>query len=183
MDIGTLMQLDSTPLSDIAFTTNIGIAPEDIIKYAHLANYASIEELLPNHKDFKVIFLEWEKHKTGHWVCIMNVRGKYEYFNSYGFSYDNDLNVLSRCMKIILGEDVRQISRLLGKNKCASSKFKMQSKTSESCGRYVISRIQCLQMDYTNDEYHDFLKDTCKKYELSYDLAVCYLVPIPRIKK
>ena len=177
-----LIRLDNTPISNEAFIQNIGIEPDDIIKYAELSKYNTIEELLPNNGDFKIVFLEWEKNKTGHWVALMKLKDKYEYFNSFGVAYDNDLNVLSRCMRRILGENVREISRLLGKNKCKSSKYRMQNKQSQSCGRYVISRIQCLKIGFNNDEYHDYLDELRQKYNIDYDLVVCLLVPIPRIK-
>lgn len=179
MDYNRLEQLDTIPLSSDDFKSTIGVDANDVLKYSQLSQFKTIEELLPNNKDFKIIFLDWGS-KIGHWTCIYKLKDKYEYYNSFGNKYDNDLNVLTKCKKMILGENVKEFTRLLGKNKCSHSAYRTQGKESNSCGRYVISRISFLQMGYNNDEYHDYLDSLREKYDIDYDLVVCLLVPIPR---
>ena len=179
MNLETLEKLDKIPLSDAVFEHSIGVPAKDIIMYKDLSQYNSIDDLLPNDKSYKIIFLNWGQ-KVGHWVLIMKLNGKFEYFNSYGIKYDNDLNCISRSIKMILGEDVRQITRLLGKNKCSHSSYKLQGKDSDSCGRYVISRVQFMLQGYNNQEYKNYLDEMRDKYDINYDLATCMLVPLPR---
>jgi hypothetical protein len=179
MNLEQLEKLDKIPLSDAVFEHSIGVPASEIVMYKDLGKYSSIDELLPKDKSYKIIFLNYGV-RVGHWVLIMKLNGKFEYFNSYGIKYDNDLNCLSRSIKMILGEDVRQITRLLGKNKCSHNQFRLQSKESDSCGRYVISRVQMMQMGFNNQEYKKYLDDIKDKYDISYDLVSCLLVPIPR---
>lgn len=181
MNYDRLCELDTIPLSNDAFVNSLGIDEEDILKYSELSKYKTIDELLPNNGDFKIVFLDWGS-AVGHWVICYKQNNKYCYSNSFGNAPDKDLNVLTRCMKRILGENVAQFERLLGKNKIYHSKYRLQGKNSNSCGRYVISRIQCLKLNMDNKEYHEYLDGLRNKYDLSYDLVVCLLVPIPREK-
>lgn len=180
MDIEELIERDKKPLSDQAFESSLGIAKEDIIMYKNLANYATIEELLPNEGDWKIIFIQWAVNSVGHWVVCYKYKNKYCYFNSYGKAPDLDLNVISRSIKRILGEETAQFKRLLHGQKMSHSPFKLQGEKSESCGRYCVSRIQLLQQGYSCDEYKKYLDEICKNNGISYDLAVSALVPIPR---
>jgi hypothetical protein len=182
MNLNQLEKLDTIPLSNEVFTNSLGIADDDILKYRELSKFNTIDDLLPNNGDFKIIFLDWGS-AIGHWVCLLKINNKFEYFNSFGCRYDLDLNVLTRCMKRILGEDTAQITRLLGKNKCSFSKYRYQGKKSNSCGRYIISRIQCLQIGINNEEYHEYMINLRDKYEIPFDLISCLLVPLPRLKE
>jgi len=179
MNLEQLEKLDKIPLSDKVFESAIGVPASKIIMYKDLSQYNSIDQLLPTEKSYKIIFLNWGE-KVGHWVLIMKLNDKFEYFNSYGVKYDNDLNCLSRSIKTILGEDVRQITRLLGGKKCSHSAYRLQGKNSDSCGRYVISRVQMMLQGYTNEQYKKYLDEIRDKYDINYDLSVCMLVPIPR---
>ena len=175
MDIDELIRISNIPLTNEDLEHTIGVKPEDILLYKNLGNYKDIDELLPNNGDFKMILLEWEKNK-GHWVIIYKLNNKYYYFNSYGNKYDNDLNVLSMCVKKILGEDTKQITRLLNGKSCDWSKKRFQKGDAQTCGRHCVMRISMLKMGYTQTEYDKYLEDLKEKYELPYDLIVCMFI-------
>ena len=175
MDIGELIRISNIPLTNDDLENTIGVKGEDIILYKDLANYKTIDDLLPNDTDFKIILLEWEKNK-GHWVIIYKQNGKIFYFNSYGNKYDNDLNVLTSCMKRILGEDVKQITRLLGGRNCDHSKKRFQKGDAQTCGRWCVLRVSMLKMGYTQAQFEKYMEDLKEKYDLPFDLIVCLFV-------
>jgi hypothetical protein len=172
MDIDELVRISNIPLTDQDLEKTIGVKKEDIILYKDLANYHDIDELLPNDTDFKIILLEWERNK-GHWVIIYKLKDKIFYFNSYGNKYDNDLNILTSCMKRILGEDTKQITRLLGSKKCEYSKKRFQKGNAQTCGRWCIMRVSMLKMGYTQAQFEKYMEDLKELYQIPYDLIVC----------
>jgi len=174
------MDLLKVPLSDQDIANALGIFTEDILKYSKLANYKSIQELLPDNTDFKVIFLEWAPNSTGHWVLCYKCDKKYCYFNPYGNAPDKDLNVISRCMKQILGEDTQQFKRLMGGKEMLHSTKRYQKGNVDTCGRWVIFRVHMLKLGYSQPEFDQYMEEVkSKRYpDKSFDEIVCSYVPI-----
>jgi hypothetical protein len=175
-----LIARDKIPISDKMFESSLGISKDDIIMYKDLDKYQTIEELLPNEGDWKIIFIQWARQGLGHWVCCYKYKNKYCYFNSYGFPPDVDLDVIPRAIKYILGQETKEFKRLLHGQKMSHSPYKLQGKESNSCGRYCVSRIQLLQQGYSCEEYKKYLDEICKNNNINYDIATCLLVPLPR---
>jgi len=175
MDIDELTRISNIPLTSDDLEKTIGVKAEDIILYKDLANYATIDDLLPNNTDFKIILLEWEAGK-GHWVIIYKQNNKYFYFNSYGNKYDNDLNVLSKCIKMILGQEVKQIARLLNGKECDWSRTRFQKGDAQTCGRWCVMRISMLKMGYTQQQFTKYMENLKEQYDLPYDLIVCMYI-------
>lgn len=171
-ELQKLKHLTTIPLSNTDLEHTIGVKPEDIILYKNLAEYTTINDLLPNNTDFKIILLEWQKNR-GHWVLLYKLNDKFFYFNSYGNKYDNDLNVLSRCMKRILGEDTAQITRLLGGKTCEWSKKRFQKGSTQTCGRWCVMRVSMLKMGYTQDEFIKHMDTLQYNLKMPFDLIVC----------
>jgi hypothetical protein len=168
-----------TPLSDEQIAQTLGILTSDILKYRQLSNYKNIAELLPNNGDYKIILLEWERN-SGHWVVCYKINNKYCYFNSYGNAPDKDLNVLTRCIKRILGQDVAEFDRLLGGKKMEYSTKRYQKGDVDTCGRHVIMRINMLHAQFNQPEYEQYMEEVKEKRypDLSFDEIVCIYVPI-----
>ena len=82
-------QIIKKPLSDANLKSILGTETR-IITYPELANYRTIEELLPRADDFVIILL-LESPQSGHWCCLIKVPSQFEYFDSYGFPVDYDL--------------------------------------------------------------------------------------------
>ena len=55
---------------------------KNIIKYSELANYSSIQQLLPRNKSWKIILIENE-HNSGHWTLLLRYNNTIEWFNSH----------------------------------------------------------------------------------------------------
>ena len=53
------------------------------IEYKDLKNYTSIDELLPNDKDFAVLLYESQPN-SGHWTALLKYDNDIELFDSYG---------------------------------------------------------------------------------------------------
>jgi hypothetical protein len=167
----------NTPLSNKDFETFLGINPDDIICYSDLKKYNNITDLLPANKTFKIILLEWDKNK-GHFVGIMRDNDKYEYFNSFGYKYDKDLFFIDRMVRRMLGQDTAELTRL-GGNNMIWNKTKLQSKNPniQTCGRWVIFRINLMRLGYTLPEFIEYVKEAKKNKGLkNYDEVVCTYV-------
>jgi hypothetical protein len=64
-----LTEIIEDPLDDAEIKYYLGQKAK-ILKYSELAKYKSIDELLPNEKDFAVLLYE-ESPNVGHWVCLL----------------------------------------------------------------------------------------------------------------
>jgi len=148
-----------------------------VIRYSELSQYTTIEDLLPDNNDFRILLLEEERNK-GHYVALMKQHNKYYYFNSYGQKYDTDLYLINRVMRRILGEDKHEIGRLLHDDSCEWNKVKYQGNSSSTCGRWCILAVTMIcHMGNTMDELQKYIKKT-KTRDESYDEMVVRLVPI-----
>ena len=81
------------PLSDEELKVILG-KDLKIVMYPDLADYSSIEELLPNPNDYCIILIVESETKfniSGHWVALLKYDGIYEYFDPYGNGVDVDL--------------------------------------------------------------------------------------------
>jgi len=146
------------PLSDNLVKQALG--PDTrILKYSELKGYESIGELLPNINDFIILLLE-DQPNSGHWTTLCKLHEGYYYMNSYGQKYDTDINIIPLCIRKILGEDKREITRLLDGHPCGFSKIKLQGATSQCCGRWcVLFLTMTTKMGYSPAEFFEFVKD------------------------
>jgi len=162
-DNASIIKRINIPLTDGQLESYIGVKPEDIIKYADLKNYNSITDLLPDKSDFRIILIE-QKFNSGHWVCILRNGNNIEYFNSYGAKYDTDWKFISRMIRICLGEETNEMTRLMNQAekdgfKTSFNKFRFQKLANniQTCGRHCIFRIECFKMGYDNDQYKELV--------------------------
>jgi hypothetical protein len=163
------------PLSDTKVKQALGDATR-VLKYSELKNYETINDLLPKINDFIIILLE-EDVNRGHWTALMKPSSSYYYFNSYGTKYDTDISVIPLCIRRILHEDRREITRLLDGHPCDWNKTKLQGEKSQTCGRWCVLAITmiCFMM-YSPAEFIEFVKDKAKKLNKSCDELVVSLV-------
>ena len=118
-----------------------------------------MNSLLPNDNDYKIILLE-EKKNNGHWVVVIRQKGKFYYFNSYGSKYDNDLFIIPRLTRCILGESRMEFKRLLDGGSMDWNKQKFQGKTSSTCGRWCcLFVIYTTKLGFTPKQTIDFMKE------------------------
>jgi len=150
-----------------------------IFEYKDLNNYNSIDEILPNEKDFCIILIE-TKQRSGHWTALMKYSGLLEWFDSYGLDVDEELNFISNIMRRTLGETKKQLSKLIDSSpyECIYNHVQLQTHKSfdDTCGRWVCSRILHFKKGLTLKQYIDYLNYVIEqnnlKNILKYDLVV-----------
>jgi hypothetical protein len=131
-----------------------------VMRYSELADYDSIEQLLPAAKSH-VFLLYQHRPNDGHFVCIMRYGNTIEFFCSYGSKIDAPLKWTALKDRIALGEGKPWLSMLLRK---AGKRFNaihnpvaFQSKRQgvATCGAYCVMRIN--QLVNHNQELHEFI--------------------------
>jgi hypothetical protein len=167
-DIATIQARIKKPMTDGDLEKYTGVKKEDIIKYADLKNYPKITDLLPDEKDFRIILIE-DKYNSGHWVCVMRNGNNIEYFNSYGAKYDYEWKFINRMMRVCLGEDTNEMTRLMEQAEKDGFKidynkhrFQKLANSVQTCGRWVIFRIECFKMGFDNGQFKELI-DKLKK--------------------
>ena len=165
-----------TPLSDTDLS-RYGFDKNKILKYSQLKEYRTIDEILPKDSDYVILLLENEPN-SGHWCCICKHRGAYTYFNSFGLPFDSDLSLVPRMILKILGEDRKEIKRLLNGKQMHCNQFVYQGVKSNTCGRWVVCWLNsCLNHNMSLDAFKIFIKSMKSKYKCkTYDDVVLKLV-------
>lgn len=174
----------SQPLTDDDLKHFLGEnVMSNIIKFSDLAKYKSINELLPNEKDYKIILIE-NSHNVGHWVVIMRYNKTVEYFNSYGTNPLNDLEYVGKNNNMVLNQSKQYIKKLLDDavikkysviyNKKRFQKLKSSINT---CGRHVVSRIIGMKkLNLDLEGYIKLLDKYKRKYKINYDQAITLII-------
>ena len=121
-----------------------------ILKYSELANYRTIEELLPEPVDYRIILIE-QNVDTGHWCCILRYNKVIEWFDPYGIKPDGELSFISKMKNRLLGQDVKYLTNLFSEATrrgwtCIYNKKRLQQLKQgvNTCGRWVLLRITML---------------------------------------
>ena len=133
-------QIIRKPLSDANLKTILGDCK--IITYPQLANYRTIEELLPKAYDFVIILL-LETPQSGHWTSLIRYGSQVEYFDSYGNPPDVDLSKwLSPSQRTKLKENTYYLSNLLqGRNYIYNKvKYQQMKEGINTCEDHVTHR-------------------------------------------
>ena len=173
----------SKPLTDVDIESHTGVSADKIVKYSELKDYKKIEDLLPSDKSFKIILIE-DKYNSGHWVVVMRYGKTIEYFNSYGAKWDTDWKFINRMMRVILGQNSYEMTRLMEQAKDDGwnttwnhHKYQKVSSKVQTCGRWVILRIEMMKMGYNDQEFYDFIKKRKTELNRDGDFVVAKYVP------
>lgn len=143
-----LEKIIETPLDDSQIRHYLPDAK--IMKYEELAKYNTIDDLLPNDKDYCIILVE-DSPNNGHWICVLKYDGCIEYFDSYGNVPDKNLTWISCEMRKELGQTKPLLSDLF--NKCNYEviynpvNYQGEGYDIKTCGRYCVFRVLC-QKEY-----------------------------------
>ena len=147
-----------------------------IKKYSDLSNFDNIDDVF-NDNSFVIVLIE-SKPSAGHWCCMLRYDNTIELYDSYSGTLDNELNYISKQMKIELGENEHILTELLKKSghKIVVNKYKFQSEKNnvDTCGKWVLLRILifvCANMQLK--EFVNFVKTNAKKLNLRNDEFVC----------
>jgi hypothetical protein len=159
-------------------------AQDNILKYSELDDYTDLEELLPYHKSYKILLIEYEKQK-GHWISILRYGKTIEIFNSFGSKPSWDDFVDSKEYNKYLGQYALFLNKLIKKEKDEKKfvliynqiQFQKKSHKINTCGRWVVNRILCmLYFDMNLDDYIKFMKKSKKDTGFSYDELVATII-------
>ena len=177
--------MDSSKLSMMITSEDIDryldAGSKKILKYSDLDQFRTIEELLPDAVDYRIVLIE-QTPNSGHWCCILRYpalnNGKtIEWFDSYGIKPDGELSFISKMKNKMLGQDVKHLTLMLndatarGWN-CIWNKKKLQQLKVgiNTCGRWCLLRITMLTQFYFDlDEFLDFIEKNFKGGALSKD--------------
>lgn len=177
-----IKQRVSKPLTDGDLERLIGIKSDDILKYSDLSGYAKIEDLLPSDNSFRIFLIE-DKYNSGHWVCVMRYGDTIEYFNSYGCKWDTDWRFINKMIRVILGENTNEMTRLMDQAKKDGWKtvwnkhrFQKLDNKVQTCGRWCVMRIELMKMGYNLPEFYDFIKHQEKALKEKSDFVVAKYV-------
>jgi hypothetical protein len=151
-----------------------------ILKYSQFKQFRSLDEILPNNKDYVIILYETTLN-SGHWCCITKFKDCYQYFDSYGKYPSQPLEWNKPEMNKMLGQDKPYLSMLFDKSKLrvVYNPVQFQSKKSpiSTCGAYDTLRASELQKHNTTlEEFNDMLEEVKKGTGLNYDEIVSNLV-------
>ena len=150
-----------------------------IITYNELAQFKTIEKLLPKHGSFFVLLYPVTSETNGHWVCLTRYDKTIEYFDSYGEKPDSPFKWPTSNFK----DNPRYLSELLKKTKLhiVYNSIDFQSKRDEmisTCGCYAVFRILTLIEFNADLGKNNLLLQTLKQSnpEFSYDdIVVNYI--------
>ena len=183
--MANLKEIISTPLSDSDLEKYLGNeVRQNILTYSDLADYQDFEQILPHHKAYKIILIEYEKN-SGHWICILRYNNTIEIFNSFGTKHDKDDLVNSKEINKYLGQSALYLNKLIEKEiddgifRLVYNKIRFQKKSVKvnTCGRFVVNRIICLlHYDMTLTKFVKFMDDAKDKTDMSYDELVSTII-------
>lgn len=131
----------------------------NIITYAQLRDYKSIDELL---KPSGSIVILYETSKGfGHWVCLYKDGSKIVFFDPYGLKPDEELKFIPKHFRKENGTNYPLLTYLLyksGKNiEYNNHRLQRSLKDANTCGRHCIVRI--LNKKIPLDKYAEILQN------------------------
>ena len=180
-----IKEIIATPLSDSDLEKYLGKeVQQNIITYSDLAKYQDFDQILPHHKSYKIILIEYKKN-SGHWICILRYNNTIEIFNSFGTKHDKDDFVNSKEINKYLGQSALYLNKLIEKEiddgifRLVYNKIRFQKKSVKvnTCGRHVVNRIICLlHYDMTLTKYVKFMGDAEKRTKLNDDELVSTII-------
>jgi len=148
-----------------------------IMKYAELANYKTIDELLPREKDFVILLIE-DQPQHGHFCILLKYDNTVEWFNSYAYYPDRQKNMLNKAMNVMLGQNENFVTELMKNStgyKLIYNKKRLQKLKEgiNTCGRWTVLRAMCLiEMGMNLTRFLKMISDEKKQSGLPADALV-----------
>ena len=163
----------ATMFSDKDFERFFSDAASNIIKYSDLDELKHINDLLPV-DGYKIILIESTKN-SGHWVCLIRIKGNLIFFDSYGIYPDDELNFVSRMTNKLLGNKYNVIRGLMKssglKTQYSKTKYQKERTNINTCGRWVCIAINMLfQHQYSLPDMKRIFESQEQETEKPFDL-------------
>ena len=167
------------PLSDTDLRHILGNDLK-ILKYSELANFPSLDYVLPRPTDDCVILIE-EEPDSGHWVALLKYEGMVEFFDAYGNKWDTELSWIPREKREQLGEAQKYLSGLLERTSLkriySPYHFERTSNKVNTCGSHCAHRIYRLRHDKMDlHDYYSYMEEAEEKLHASPDEVVAEFV-------
>ena len=167
------------PLSDADLRHILGNEVK-ILKYSELANFPSLDYILPKPTDDCVILIE-EEPDSGHWVALLKYEGMVEFFDPYGNKWDTELSWIPREKREQLGETQKYLSGLLERTNLkriySPYHFERTSNKVNACGSHCAHRIYRLRHDNMDlHDYYSYMEEAEEKLHASPDEVVAEFV-------
>jgi hypothetical protein len=125
---------------------------ENLITYKELKKFKTMEQLLekPNF-DYKILLIETQRNQ-GHWVCLAKKDDTVYWFDSYGQDPHENINMVSSCVRRMLGQENDEIKRLYKSAREEGFRveendfqFQADKPNINTCGRWILFFIQCIR--------------------------------------
>ena len=130
LDAGEEIDLTNDDIKDITG------GKANIVAYHELPNYRTMDELLG---EFGACILLYETRKNfGHWVALIQQGSFVEFFDSYGFSLDEELNYAKYNQTAYLSQLVKSSGTVIRENK---TRLQVFAEDVNTCGRWTSLRI------------------------------------------
>jgi hypothetical protein len=160
---------------------NFGLGVKNkILKYSELENFNTIDELMPEQDDYRILLLESEP-SVGHWVCLIRKGDTLEFFDSYGKTHKGELKYIPKFINRMLNQKDDYLTRIMKSSKNPIfSTLKLQNSNPDvcTCGRHIIARILCSKAGYDLDDYQKLIKKQTKERDMPADILMCHWVPL-----
>tara|TARA_R110002073_G_scaffold320989_1_gene496846 strand:- start:1928 stop:2443 length:516 start_codon:yes stop_codon:yes gene_type:complete len=109
----------------------------EIVVYHNLSQYQSLQEVLGQYG--AVILLYETKQNFGHWTALIDQGDHIEFFDSYGFKPDEELNYATYDNTPYLSNLIKTSSKPIIPN---LSKLQAQKEDVNTCGRWTSMRVR-----------------------------------------
>lgn len=153
-----------------------------IISYDELNSIKDIKDLFKDCDQIICLILITSKY-SGHWICLFKNKQCYNYFDSYGYDIDKQLDLLTKQQRIELNERDKRLKKLFEPYRVIYNNVTLQNIDTETCGDHVTFRLHKSEM--TAQQYVDFfLKNGIKspdEYVANYVLNLMQKNNIPQI--
>ena len=153
-----------------------------IIKYADLAKYKSIDEVLTKERDYAILlYVDNETPSTisGHWVAIARNKDLYMFFDSYGLKPDEEFHFISLKKRYEVHEYKPYLTNLLRNVNYIYNKVKYQNKDYmvDTCGSHCTMFLWYFKnQDMDLPEYQQFMKIIHDKNNVPYDVIAAQFI-------
>jgi len=154
-------------------------AKDKIVKYSDLKNYHTINDLLPDATDYRIILTE-SKPNVGHWCCVLKYKDILEWFDSYGVKPDGEFKYIPKMVRRMLGQDGNVLTKLLVNTKRPNqnvyyNKRRLQSGEDgiNTCGRWCLARILAMRVGYELDDFIQKVDDKVEETGKPPDILAC----------
>jgi hypothetical protein len=168
-------------VSEDDFVRNFGLDVRNkILKYSQLEIFNTIDELIPEQDDYRILLLESEP-SVGHWVCLIRKGDILEFFDSYGKTHKGELKYIPKFINRMLNQPDDYLTKIMkSSKKPIFSTLKLQNNNPNicTCGRHVIARILCSKAGYNLDDYEKLIKRETTNREMPPDILICHWVPV-----